>query len=131
VCRASRNKLFGICGRALSASFSLCSDHVRGIIRWILEKRTNDKHLEEKRENGVLYSSGLIAGAALTGVCIMVLVGLSDKAPGLLESINRPGIHVETSALSLVEADGEAITDAYRKVSITSFPETDKLRKLL
>ena len=62
-----------------------------GIIRWILEKRTNDKHLEEKRENGVLYSSGLIAGAALTGVCIMILVGLSDKAPGLLESINRPG----------------------------------------
>lgn len=101
-----------------------------GIIRWILEKRTNDKHLEEKRENGVLYSSGLIAGAALTGVCIMILVGLSDKAPGLLESINRPGIHVETSALTLVEADGEAITDAYRKVSITSFPENEKTKKV-
>ncbi len=96
-----------------------------GIIRWILEKRTADPDLEEKRESGVLYSSGLIAGAALTGVCIMVLMGIAEKSPGLLEGINKPGIHIASTQLSNVEINGQPLTGNYHKVSPAVFPATD------
>ncbi|MFC1743439.1 OPT family oligopeptide transporter [Candidatus Riflebacteria bacterium] len=66
-----------------------------GFVRWVLERNENDPILEKKREAGVLYSSGLIAGAALTGVLIMVLVGVSDQYPALLEKISQPGIYAE------------------------------------
>jgi putative OPT family oligopeptide transporter len=103
---------------------------VGGIIRWVLERRTNDEHLEVKRENGVLYSSGLIAGAALTGVCIMILVGLADKAPCMLETFSRPGIHLESSELKTVEINGEALSGSYKKISVSSFPKDEKSQKL-
>lgn len=98
-----------------------------GIIRWILETRTSDPHLEEKRENGVLYSSGLIAGAALTGVCIMVLMGFAEKSPGLLEGINKPGIHIVASQLTNIEITGHQITGSYCRVAPESFPATDDI----
>jgi putative OPT family oligopeptide transporter len=50
---------------------------VGGVVRWIVERRIRPEPLEErreKRENGVLFSSGLIAGAALVGVLIAGLV---------------------------------------------------------
>ncbi len=98
-----------------------------GIIRWILEKRTSDPDLEEKRESGVLYSSGLIAGAALTGVFIMVLMGIAEKSPGLLEGINKPGIHIASTQLSNIEINGQPMTGLYHKVSPAVFPATDDL----
>lgn len=98
-----------------------------GIIRWILEKRTADPDLEVKRESGVLYSSGLIAGAALTGVFIMVLMGIAEKSPGLLEGINKPGIHIASNQLSNVEINGQSLTGNYHKVSPALYPDTDDL----
>jgi putative OPT family oligopeptide transporter len=56
-----------------------------GIIRWIIEKRYRGEELQEKRESGVLYASGLIAGAALLGVLIAIPVAF---APDLLAAIN-------------------------------------------
>lgn len=98
-----------------------------GIIRWILEKRTTDPDLEEKRETGVLYSSGLIAGAALTGVCIMVLMGVAEKSPGLLEGINKPGIHIASTQLTGVEINGQPVSGSYFKVSPAVYPATDEI----
>jgi putative OPT family oligopeptide transporter len=98
-----------------------------GIIRWVLEKRTTDPDLEEKRETGVLYSSGLIAGAALTGVCIMVLMGIAEKSPGLLEGINKPGIHISSNLLSNIEINGQPLSGNYYRVSPAVYPETNDL----
>jgi len=98
-----------------------------GIIRWVLEMRTKDPDLEEKRETGVLYSSGLIAGAALTGVFIMVLMGIAEKSPGLLEGINKPGIHLASTQLSNVEINGQQLTGSYHKVSPAVYPATDDI----
>lgn len=98
-----------------------------GIIRWILERRKSDPDLEEKRETGVLYSSGLIAGAALTGVCIMVLMGFAESSPGLLEGINKPGIHIASTQLSNIEIKGQPITGNYYKVSPAEYPATDEI----
>lgn len=55
-----------------------------GIVRWLIERRFRGEELQEKREAGVLYSSGLIAGAALLGVLIAVPVAF---APGAIEAI--------------------------------------------
>ena len=97
-----------------------------GIIRWILERKKEDPKLEEKRETGVLYSSGLIAGAALTGVLIMVLMGVAETSPGILQSINKPGIYVDASTVKNFEVDGQAQTGSYYPVSPTVFPDTSK-----
>ncbi|MQA90060.1 MAG: oligopeptide transporter, OPT family [Gemmatimonas sp.] len=56
-----------------------------GVVRWIIEKRNRGESLQEKREAGVLYASGLIAGAALLGVLIAVPVAF---APGVLAAVN-------------------------------------------
>ncbi len=54
---------------------------VGGLARWWIEKRgkQKDKNISETREKGILYCSGLIAGAALSGVLIAFMVFLSDK----------------------------------------------------
>lgn len=98
-----------------------------GIIRWLLEMRTNDPKLTEKRENGVLYSSGLIAGAALTGVCIMVLMGFADNNPALLEGISKPGIHISSNQLTNVEIGGQPVSGNFWRVAPASFPANDDL----
>ncbi|MBA2564485.1 MAG: oligopeptide transporter, OPT family [Gemmatimonadetes bacterium] len=65
-----------------------------GLVRMLVERRYRSGPIEvlrEKRENGVLFASGLIAGAALVGVLIAGLVfaekqgvgGLSGIAPAL------------------------------------------------
>src|SRR5690606_30049594 len=43
---------------------------VGGIVRWLVERRAPETVLSARREAGVLYASGLIAGAALLGVLI-------------------------------------------------------------
>lgn len=55
-----------------------------GAMRWILERRHQGRDLQEKREAGVLYASGLIAGAALLGVLIAIPVAF---APRLIAAI--------------------------------------------
>jgi putative OPT family oligopeptide transporter len=39
-----------------------------GLLRLLVEKRSTPEEIDERRERGVLYASGLIAGAALLGV---------------------------------------------------------------
>jgi putative OPT family oligopeptide transporter len=94
-----------------------------GIIRWLLEMRKKDPKLEQKRETGVLYSSGLIAGAALTGVLIMVLIGFAESSPGMLSGISKPGVHVVNEKVVLQEVNGEAVKGDYFKVAPDLFPD--------
>jgi putative OPT family oligopeptide transporter len=49
-----------------------------GLIRAFTQFRFKGKEMEERRENGVLFGSGLIAGAALIGVLVSILVGASN-----------------------------------------------------
>jgi putative OPT family oligopeptide transporter len=50
-----------------------------GILRWVAEKRFKNGALKEARENGVLFGSGLVAGEAILGVLIALLVYGRDK----------------------------------------------------
>ncbi|MBC8368204.1 OPT/YSL family transporter, partial [bacterium] len=52
---------------------------VGGIIRWWTEKKFKGDERNERREQGVLFSSGLIAGAAFVGLLAMIWVMLAEK----------------------------------------------------
>ncbi len=56
---------------------------VGGGLRKVMEKRNEGAAMEEKRERGVLFSSGLIAGAAVTGVLIAAVIFFSERVPAL------------------------------------------------
>ena len=51
-----------------------------GLIRFVVEKTSSKEKLPAKREQGVLFGSGLIAGAALVGVLIAGVVYFADEA---------------------------------------------------
>ncbi len=51
-----------------------------GLIRWWIEHRNRDARLQAKRERGILYASGLIAGAALVGVLAQFLYVLAERS---------------------------------------------------
>lgn len=55
-----------------------------GAIRWIVERQFTGSRLQEGREAGILYASGLIAGAALLGVLIAIPVAF---APGFSAAV--------------------------------------------
>ncbi len=69
---------------------------VGGLVRLYFEKKKNETEKERKRkvENGVLYSSGMIAGEGLVGIMLAVfaIIKVGDKSLGdiinLSETIN-------------------------------------------
>ncbi len=52
---------------------------VGGIIRWWTERHFKGDERNERRERGVLFSSGLIAGAAFIGLLAMIWVMLAER----------------------------------------------------
>src|SRR5690606_21065578 len=58
-----------------------------GLVRWIVERKAEASEVADQREAGILFSSGLVGGAALLGVVIAVAIyffGPEDvsQAPG-------------------------------------------------
>ncbi len=73
-----------------------------GLIRWVVEKRNTGDELNERREAGVLYGSGLIAGAALVGVFGAVLTFFERKGPEHSHSVPLALLAFGTLAASLL-----------------------------
>lgn len=48
-----------------------------GCVRWLVQKKLHHKTAHSELESGTLFSSGLIAGGALTGILIAFLIGTS------------------------------------------------------
>jgi hypothetical protein len=57
----------------------------------------------------------------------MVLMGIAEKSPGLLEGINKPGIHISSNLLSNIEINGQPLSGNYYRVSPAVYPETNDL----
>ena len=58
---------------------------VGGLLGYITEKRIKDSILKTRRESGILFSSGLIAGSALVGVGLALLASYSRTFVTTLE----------------------------------------------
>jgi putative OPT family oligopeptide transporter len=49
---------------------------IGGLVKWFVDRKKNRKEEESEVGPGALFSSGLIAGGALTGILIAVLLGI-------------------------------------------------------
>ncbi len=99
---------------------------VGGLIRWWVDRKKDDPQIDEKRESGVLYSSGLIAGAALLGVLMMVVMGLYDNLSTVLDPINKPGIHIE-SQINNLTINGQPFNGNYYKAEPSAFASKNEI----
>ena len=46
-----------------------------GVVKWLVDKKNKAKEAESDIGPGALFSSGLIAGGAITGIIIALLIG--------------------------------------------------------
>jgi hypothetical protein len=62
---------------------------VGGVVRWLADRTSKKKRTEAEAESGpgVLFSSGLIAGASVAGMAV-ALLQLSDTTRGWLNAVN-------------------------------------------
>lgn len=62
---------------------------IGGIIRWIMDKKSSDKDKNNEANEGILFSSGLIAGEGIVGIVLAILAVLKvDKAIDLSGVLN-------------------------------------------
>jgi len=52
---------------------------VGGVVKWLVDKKNKSKEAESDIGPGALFSSGLIAGGAITGIIISVLMGTAAE----------------------------------------------------
>jgi uncharacterized oligopeptide transporter (OPT) family protein len=50
-----------------------------GVVKWLVDRKNKNKAEESEVGPGALFSSGLIAGGALTGILIAILIGTTTK----------------------------------------------------
>ena len=74
-----------------------------GLVRWWIESKNKGRVLKEKRENGVLYGSGLIAGEATLGVFLALYISMKDRM-AFLKKIPTPIIGYEKLGLNETNA---------------------------
>lgn len=67
---------------------------IGGVVRWILEKKKKGDEQKDAVENGVLYSSGLIAGEGLVGILLAVfaIIPMGDSSLGDVIGGFLPGL---------------------------------------
>jgi putative OPT family oligopeptide transporter len=62
-----------------------------GLLRYVLTNKQSAEEAERRREQGILFGSGLVGGGGLTGVILALWVGMrgGEPIPGI--SVNLPG----------------------------------------
>lgn len=79
------NSLAFACGLYLPLSLST-TIMAGGLIRYFTDKRKEEPEYENRVERGTLYSSGLIAGASLLGVAMMIIAGFYPNFSGFIDT---------------------------------------------
>ncbi|MEM8997237.1 MAG: oligopeptide transporter, OPT family, partial [Acidobacteriota bacterium] len=90
---------------------------VGGLTRHLLTRNQDEKEAERRREQGVLFGSGLVGGGGLTGVVLAAWVGLSGggRIRGL--DLGLPPAAVELVALlAVVSIAGAVVFFARRRL---------------
>ncbi len=65
---------------------------VGGLLRWLLTRKKDEAEAERRREQGVLFGSGLVGGAGLTGVGLAAWVGMrqGERIQGFPLDVSAP-----------------------------------------
>jgi putative OPT family oligopeptide transporter len=90
---------------------------IGGMVKWFIERKSkNTSEVESELGSGALFSSGLIAGGALTGIVIAVLIGANaGKGPGgkdvsWLDKINgMVGGNLDTATGGFLSKNGDIL----------------------
>lgn len=76
-----------------------------GLLRWIVTRKSSEQEKERRREQGVLFGSGLVGGEGLTGVFLalwVVIITGGQKIKGIpLDAFNAVG-HQVLSFIAIV-----------------------------
>ena len=75
---------------------------IGGVIRWFLENKkkcSSDTERKSIIENGILYSSGLIAGEGLVGILLAILAIIPFKDSTVAGFIDLGGVLGKTGAI--------------------------------
>ncbi len=59
-----------------------------GLVKWLIERKQTNKEEESEIGPGALFSSGLIAGGAITGIIIAIFVGTTVGEKSLMSYCN-------------------------------------------
>ncbi|HXP53078.1 MAG TPA: oligopeptide transporter, OPT family, partial [Bacteroidia bacterium] len=60
---------------------------VGGVVKWLVDKKNKTKEAESDIGPGALFSSGLIAGGAITGIIVSILIGTEVTRDGKSVSV--------------------------------------------
>ena len=65
--------------------YTMAAVFLGGLLRYLLTRKQSDEESERRREQGVLFGSGLVGGGGLTGVLLALWVALSggEKIKGI------------------------------------------------
>ncbi len=86
----------------LSTSTPIC---VGGLVKLVVDKIKNTKEEESEIGPGALFSSGLIAGGALTGILIAILIGTNYDGKPIADYLNThvaEGLGIAGDVISLL-----------------------------
>ncbi|PCJ19306.1 MAG: oligopeptide transporter, OPT family [Candidatus Cloacimonadota bacterium] len=100
---------------------------IGGLIRMWVDYSKKDPKQENRREAGVLYCSGLIAGAALVGLFIAGIVSMrgdSGFIAGIGQTLKRPGVVFVDSSQHKIKVDKKDIIGSYSSSALAF--KTDK-----
>jgi len=84
---------------------------IGGTIRWWIDRKKGDG-VEERREAGVLYCSGMIAGAALIGLLMAAMIGPRDNTAfvgSLAQFVKQPGVVLHADSPGKFILDGKVV----------------------
>ncbi len=87
---------------------------IGGLVKWFVDKKKKSKEAESDIGPGALFSSGLIAGGAITGILIAVLVGWTvgkDSAGNPISFIDQ--LHKSILGLFVGGSTASSIADAF------------------
>lgn len=69
-----------------------------GLVKWMVDRKNKSKEAESDTGPGALFSSGLIAGGAITGIIVSILIGTNmtgpDGKPSNVTLADKIAVHV-------------------------------------
>ena len=62
-----------------------------GLVRWFVTRKASEKEMDDRREQGVLFGSGMVGGEGLTGVLLALWVAVSGGGRIAGVNLGLPG----------------------------------------
>ena len=82
---------------------------IGGLVKWFASRKTKSNEEESEIGSGSLFSSGLIAGGALTGIIVAILLGIDSGVDATGRSISFLDAHLNTGIADQMGANSNIV----------------------